>query len=207
MTRQVSPKPILGFHDGHAVALWPLGPRTPISEVRYIGDEVRRIASERTQITDGAHAAITGPVTSIADYPAAFATARGAIELAALRKAPPGTRMLSDLGLVGLLLQLPNVSALGHYADDVLGPLHVNDATQDSLLLSTLSALIHNNLDARKTAEQLHTPEDIVVDARRRIEDLLTLNLSRVSDLTRISMALEVEDAIKARQRQSTTHF
>ncbi len=203
MAGQISPRPLLGFHEGYVVALWPLGPTTPIGELRGIGDEVRRIASERTQM-GGAHAAITGPVTSIADYPAAFATARGAIELAALRKASPGTVMLSDLGLVGLLLQLPNVSALSHYADDVLGPLRANDATQDSLLLSTLSALIHNNLNARKTAEQLHTQEDIVVEARRRIEDLLALNLSRLSDLTRISMALEVEDVIEARQRQST---
>ncbi|KRE66137.1 hypothetical protein ASG92_16170 [Arthrobacter sp. Soil736] len=110
--------------------------------------------------------------------------------------------MLRDLGLTGLLLQLPDVSALSHYADDVLGPLRANDLAQDPALLPTLSALIHNNLNASKTAEQLHVQEDVVAEARRRIEDLLALNLSRVSDLTRVSMALEVDDVIEARQRQ-----
>lgn len=205
MARQISPRPLLGSHEGYVVALWPLGPTTPIDDVRGIGDEVRRIPSERAQSPDRAHAAITGPVTGIADYPAAFATARGAIELAALRKSPPGTLVLSDLGLTGLLLQLPDVSALSHYADDVLGPLRANDLAQDPPLLPTLSALIHNNLNASKTAEQLHVQEDIVVEARRRIEDLLALDLSRVSDLTRISMALEVDDVIEARQQQSIT--
>ncbi|MCI0144071.1 GAF domain-containing protein [Arthrobacter bambusae] len=200
MVRQVSPKPLLGSHEGYVVALWPLGPTTPIDEVRGIGDEVRRIPSERSQSTDRAHAAITGPVTSIADYPAAFATARGAIELAALRQRSPGTLVLSDLGLTGLLLQLPDVSALSRFADEVLGPLRANDLAEDPSLLPTLSALIHNNLNASNTAQQLHVPEDIVVEARRRIEDLLALNLSRVSDLMRVSMALKVDDVIEARQ-------
>jgi sugar diacid utilization regulator len=171
--------------------------------MRGIGNEVRRIPSERAQNTDRANAAVTGPVTSIADYPAAFATARGAVELAALRKSSPGTLVLSDLGLTGLLLQLPDVSALSQYTDDVLGPIPAKDLARDPSLLPTLSALIHNDLNASKTAEQLHVQEDIVVEARRRIEDLLALNLSRVSDLTRISTALEVDNVIEARERQS----
>lgn len=171
--------------------------------MRGIGDEVRRINSERGQSTDRVHAAITGPVISIADYPAAFATVRGAIELAALRKAPPRILALRDLGLTGLMLQLPDVSTLGHYADDVLGPLRANDLPQDPSLRPTLSALIHNDLNASKAAEQLHVSEDIVDEARQRIEDLLAINLSRVSDLTRISVALEVDDVIGARERQS----
>ncbi|BCW06982.1 MULTISPECIES: GAF domain-containing protein [Micrococcales] len=200
MAQQVSPKPLLGSHEGYVVALWPLGPATPIDEVRGMGDEVSRIPSESAQNTDRAHAVITGPVTSIADYPAAFATARGAIELAALREGPPATLVLRDLGLTGLLLQLPDVSALDHYVSDVLGPLRANDAAQDPSLVPTLSALIHNNLSASKTAEQLHIQEDIVVEARRRIEALLALDLSRVADLTRISNALEIDDVIEARQ-------
>lgn len=203
MARQVSPKPLLGSHEGYVVALWPLGPTTPIDQMRGIGNEVRRIPSERAQNTDRAHAAVTGPVTSIADYPAAFATARGAIELAALRKSSPGTLVLSDLGLTGLLLQLPDISALSQYADDVLGPLRAKDLARDPSLLPILSALIHNDLNESKTAEQLHVQEDTVVEARRRIEDLLALNFSRVSDLTRISTALEVDNVIKARERRS----
>ncbi|MDR7161703.1 GAF domain-containing protein [Arthrobacter sp. BE255] len=205
LARQLSPRPLLGSHQGNVVALWPLGPTMRIDEVRGIGDEVRRIPSERAQRTDRTHAAITGPVTSIADYPSAFATARGAIDLAGLRESPPGTLVLSDLGLAGLLLQLPDVSALSHYVDDVLGPLRANGLAQDPTLLPTLSAFIHNNLDVSKTAEQLHIQEDLVVEARRRIEDLLALNLSRVSDLTRISTALEVDDVVEAKQRQSNT--
>ncbi len=115
-------------------------------------------------------------------------------------RVPPATLVLRDLGLTGLLLQLPDVSALDHYVSDVLGPLRANDAAQDPSLVPTLSALIHNNLSASKTAEQLHIQEDIVVEARRRIEALLALDLSRVADLTRISNALEIDDVIEARQ-------
>jgi sugar diacid utilization regulator/GAF domain-containing protein len=202
MARQISPRPLLGSHAGYVVALWPLGSTTPIDDMRGIGDEVRRIPSGPAQSADRAHAAITGPVTSIADYPAAFATARGAIELAALRKSSPGTLVLSDLGLTGLLLQLPDVSALSRYADDVLGPLRASESTQAPSLLPTLSVLIHNNLSVSKAADQLNVQEDFVVEARRRIEDLLALSLSCVSDLMRIFLALEVDDVIEARQGQ-----
>ncbi|SDP80125.1 Sugar diacid utilization regulator [Arthrobacter sp. ok909] len=204
MARHVSPKPLLGSYAGYIVALWPLGPTTPLDEVRGIGDELSRIPSERAQSTDRAHAAVTGPVTSIADYPSAFATARGAVQLAALRRRPAEALVLSDLGLTGLLLQVPDVSALSRYADDILGPLRANDLARDQLLLPTLSALIHNNLDATTTAGQLHVEEDIVVEGRRRIEDLLAVDLSRVPDLTRIATALEIDDVIEARQRPRT---
>jgi len=202
MARQISPKPLLGSYGGFVVALWPMEPSTPIGELRGIGDKVRKIPSGHGQSTDHGHVAITGPVTSIADYPAAFATARGAVELAGLRKSSPETILLSDLGLTGLLLQLPDVSALNRYADDVLGPLRGNDAVQDPPLLPALSALIHNNLSEARTAEQLHIQEDSVVEVRRQIEALLAVDLSRVADLTRISTVLEVDDVIEARHNQ-----
>ena len=202
---QISPKPLLGSHGGSVVALWPMVPATRIDQMRGIGDKVRRIPSGHSQSTASAHVAMTGPVTSITDYPAAFATARGAVELAALRKSSPGTIVLSDLGLTGLLLQLPDVSALNRYADDVLGPLRGYDPAQGPSLLPTLSALLNNNLSAGKTAEQLHIQEDAVVEARRQIEALLALDLSRVADLTRISTALEVHDVIETRRRQGNT--
>ncbi|MCU1519134.1 MAG: hypothetical protein JWQ75_3855 [Pseudarthrobacter sp.] len=203
MAQHVSPKPLLGSYGGFVVALWPMAPTTQINQIRGIGDKVGQIPSGHGQSTDSARVAITGPVAGIADYGAAFATARGAIELAALRESPPGTMVLGDLGLAGLLLQLPDVSALNHYADDVLGPLRGNDAVQGPALLQTLSALICNNLSASKTAEQLHIQEDTVVEARQQIEALLALDLSLVADLTRVSVALEVEDVIGARHRQS----
>ena len=203
MAWQISPKPLLGPYGGFVVALWPMVPTTRIDEMRTIGDDVRQIPSGHGQSTDDGHVAITGPVTSIADYPAAFATARGAVELAALRKSPPRTVVLSDLGLTGLLLQLPDVSALNQYADAVLGPLRGNDPAQSPSLLPTLSALIHNNLSAGETAEQLHIQEGKVVEARRHIEALLALDLSRVADVTRVSMALEIDDVIEARRSQS----
>ncbi|TAP41800.1 GAF domain-containing protein [Arthrobacter sp. S39] len=202
---QISPKPLLGPYGGFVVALWPMVPTTRIDQMRGIADKVRRIPSGHGQSTDAAYVAVTGPATNIADYPAAFATARGAVELAALRKSPPGTIVLSDLGLTGLLLQLPDVSALNRYADDVLGPLRCYDPAQGPSLLPTLSALLNNNLSAGKTAEQLHIQEDAVVEARRQIEALLALDLSRVADLTRISTALEVHDVIETRHRQGNT--
>lgn len=140
-------------------------------------------------------------MTRVADYPAAFASVRGAIELASLRNSSSRTLLLTDLGLVGLLLQLPNVSDLSRYADEVIGPLHGYDQAQEASLLLTLSALVRNDLSATETAQELRIPRNAVVQRRRRIEELLAVDLSRVSDLARISMALDVEDVIKAMRR------
>ncbi|GAA3316241.1 helix-turn-helix domain-containing protein [Arthrobacter ramosus] len=201
MAGEVLPRPLLGSHEGYVVAFWPVGPTTPIDEVRGISDEIRRSLGQRAQDTDRGYAAITGPVTRVADYPAAFASVRGAIELATLRNSTSRTLLLTDLGLVGLLLQLPNVSALSRYADEVIGPLRAYDQAQEASLLLTLSALVRNNFSTSETAQELRIRRNTVVLRRRRIEELLAVDLSRVSDLTRISMALDVEDVIIAMQR------
>jgi sugar diacid utilization regulator len=200
MAEPVSPRPLLGSYQGYVVALWPLASTTPTDKVRAVGDEIRRNMAEGED-ADRPRAAITGPVTRIADYPAAFATARGAIELTLLRNGPSATLLLTDLGLTGLMLQLPDVSDLSHYVDEVLGPLRAYDGAHEGQLLPTLSALIHNNLSASEAALELEVSKSTVALRRRRIEELLAADFSRVSDLMRVSMALDVEDVVEARRR------
>lgn len=198
----VTPKPLIGSCDGYIVALWPLAPQAQIDELRSVGDMFLKIPAAYGDDAVPPYAAVAGPVGRPADYPTLFATARGAIQLATLRGAPAGTLILAELGLIGLLLQLPDVSVLSRYADEILAPLRTFDNAHQASLLPTLSALVHHDLSAGKAAASLHVRKSVVELNRRQIEDMLSVDLSHVPDLKRLSTAVDVYDVVEAQRRQ-----
>lgn len=198
LTGESHPEPLVGMHQSYIVVLWPLG-SAPLESARHVSDEIRRTLAGGVSGQNSTLAVVTGPVTDPDGYPEAFSTARGAAELAGLRGMAGRTLLLTDLEIAGLLLQVPDSSKLQSYCEEVLGPLRQHDTSHGAGLIQTLSALVRNNLDVRATADQLLVDRDTIVQRRRLIEELLGLELSNVTALTRVATALQLEDVIAAR--------
>ncbi|MEW1819218.1 GAF domain-containing protein [Arthrobacter sp. NPDC080031] len=198
LSENATPKPLLGMHEGYVVALWPLASE-PLESARAVSDDIRRSLTGNTSAAASATTVITGPVNNPADYPEIFAIARGAVELAGIRGLPIRTIVLSDLGMAGLFLQIPDTQRLERYCEQALGPLRAYDNSQGTSLLPTLAALVKNDLNAKSTAEQMFIHKNTVDQRRRRIEELLGAQLTNVSALAHIATALNIEDVINAR--------
>ncbi|MDR6688673.1 sugar diacid utilization regulator/GAF domain-containing protein [Arthrobacter sp. 1088] len=198
LSENATPKPLLGMHEGYVVALWPLSGQ-PLESARAVSEDIRRSLTGNAATSRSATSVITGPVNSPADYPESFAIARGAVELAGIRDLPTRTLVLSDLGMSGLFLQIPDSARLKWYCEQALGPLRAYDHAQGTALLPTLAALIKNDLNAKVTAEELFIHKNTVDQRRRRIEDLLGVQLTSIAALTHISTALSIDAVINAR--------
>lgn len=197
LSENAKPKPLLGMYGGYVVALWPLNDE-PLESARAVSEEIRRSLTGRVGALGNATSVITGPVKDPANYPESFAIARGAVELASIRRLPTRTLVLSDLGMAGLFLQVPDSSRLDAYCEQILRPLRAYDDAQGTALLATLAALIKNDLNAKVTAEQLFIHKNTVDQRRRRIEDILGVQLTNVASLTHITTALNIHDVINA---------
>ncbi|QOT19840.1 GAF domain-containing protein [Paenarthrobacter sp. YJN-5] len=191
------PRPLFGLHDAYVTAFWPLSPGMHLDDLRSLGDEIRiRLAEEAREGPRSVYSALAGPVTRVADFQEVFATARGAIELASMRQAAPATLRLTGLGIAEILLRLPDLTAVNRFVDDNLSPLREFDAAQESPLSPTLMALIRHNLDLFKVAEQLGVEATVIAERQQQIEKILSVRLTDLSDLRRLSMALEIEEAV-----------
>ncbi|MFF1832112.1 helix-turn-helix domain-containing protein [Paenarthrobacter sp. NPDC058040] len=188
-----SPTPLLGAHDGYVVSVWPTS-AAPARELRAIAEDLRGRLGERSSTAEGTFAVISGSLNHASDYPAAFGAARAAIRLASLRQRPPGVLTLAGDPLTDLVLQVPDATNINAYAGRMLGPLLTRE---NGMLLQTLSTLIATSLNETDASQQLGVDEATVNLRRERIEELLGRSLSVIADSTRISVALEIENASK----------
>lgn len=199
LTGETRPQPLVGAYEDYIVALWPLG-RKALESVRYISDEIRLSLIDGASDSAGPLSVLTGPVTDLTRYPEAFSIARGAAELAKIRGIAGQTLLLTDLGMAGLFLQVPDAFGLHSYCEEVLGPLRRHDTSHGTTLIQTLSLLVRNDLDARATAEQSSVHRNTIVRQRQLIEDLLGFELTNVAALAHVAAALQLEEVIAARQ-------
>jgi DNA-binding PucR family transcriptional regulator len=172
-----------------------------LESVRGISEEIRQGLIDGEP---GPLAALMGPLTDASDYVGAFRTASGAIELARLRGMSGQTLMLTDLGAAEFFLQVPDTSRLRSYCEEVLGPLHRYDTHHGAALVQTLSMLVRCDLDARATAAQLQVQTATVTRRRKLIEELIGRKLTSVASLTHLATALQLEEAVTARNIQAS---
>lgn len=193
------PQPLVGAHKDYIVALWPLG-REALESARHVSDEIRRSLIEGESDSGGSLSVLTGPVTDPTGYPETFSIARGAVELAKIRGMAGQTLLLTDLGMAGLFLQLPDSLRLHSHFEEVLGPIRRHDTSHGTTLIQTLSLLVRNDLNARATAEQSFVHRNTIVRRRQLIEELLGFKLTNVAALAHVAAALQLEEVLAARK-------
>jgi GAF domain-containing protein/sugar diacid utilization regulator len=194
------PRPLIGVHQDFVVTLVALGLER-LESVRGISEEIRQGLIDGEP---GPLAALMGPLTDASEYVGAFRTASGAVELARLRGMSGQTLMLTDLGAAEFFLQVPDTSRLRLYCEEVLGPLHRYDTHHGAALVQTLSMLVRCDLDARATAAQLQVQTATVTRRRKLIEELIGRKLTSVASLTHLATALQLEEAVTARNIQAS---
>jgi sugar diacid utilization regulator len=191
------PQPVVGVYQDYVVALWPLG-REALESARQVAQEIRQALTDGETSAASSLSVLAGPVSDPTRYPEAFSIARGAAELARLRGLSDQTLVVSDLGMAGLFLQVPDTVRLHSYCEEILGALRRHDSSRGTELVRTLSVLVRNNLDAQMTADQLSAQTSTILQRRRLIEEVLGCELTNVAAMAHIWTALELDEVLAA---------
>jgi PucR family transcriptional regulator, purine catabolism regulatory protein len=102
----------------------------------------------------------------------------------------------SDLGIHRLLLQVPDLSELRQFADDVLGGLCRDEPDRRQEYLLTLRCYLRENGSPQRAARSLHVHPNTVAYRIRRIEEITGLSLASYTDRLTTEVALEILDAL-----------
>ncbi len=186
------PSGIVAVRDTEVVAVVPVpdGRGTALDRVRALGERCLATVVERypdARVLVG----VGGCCLLPPDIAGSYAQARAAIEAAGRMGRPPGVVAFDDLGVLRLLLQVPDLGELRGFAADVLGDL-VRDRQHRADLLSTLTAWFRENGSPQRTARELHVHPNTVTYRIRRVEEVTGLRLDHYRDRLMAQVACEI---------------
>ncbi len=101
-----------------------------------------------------------------------------------------------DLGIHRLLLQVPQLSELRSFADDVLGSLSPGEHERRAEYLTTLACYLRENSSPQRAARFLHVHPNTVAYRIKRIEEITGLSMDSYRDRLTTQVALEILDAL-----------
>ncbi len=102
----------------------------------------------------------------------------------------------ADLGIMRLLLQVPDLAELRSFAVDVLGKLSVHEHEHNSEYLTTLACYFRENNSPQRASRVLHVHPNTVAYRVKRIEEITGLRLDNYGDRLIAQVALEILDAL-----------
>jgi len=101
-----------------------------------------------------------------------------------------------DLGILRLLLQVPDLGELRSFAVDVLGKLSMHEQEHKSEYLATLACYFRENNSPQRASRILHVHPNTVAYRVKRIEEITGLRLDNYTDRLIAQVALEILDAL-----------
>jgi sugar diacid utilization regulator len=101
-----------------------------------------------------------------------------------------------DLGILRLLLQVPDLAELRSFAADVLGKLSMHEQEHKSEYLATLACYFRENNSPQRASRILHVHPNTVAYRVKRIEEITGLRLDNYTDRLIAQVALEILDAL-----------
>lgn len=142
--------------------------------------------------------AIGGPCDRPADYAAAFAATRRALDV--MVKLGRRGRVIGEreLGPYGLLLQASSREDLDAFARDALAPLVEHDRRQGSELATTLRVYLEEDRVQRRAAARMFVHVNTMAYRCGRIEQLLGRSLGDPSTVFDLTLALRIRDVLEA---------
>jgi sugar diacid utilization regulator len=105
-----------------------------------------------------------------------------------------------DLGILRLLLQVPDLAELRSFAADVLGKLSLHEQEHKSEYLTTLACYFRENNSPQRASRILHVHPNTVAYRVKRIEEITGLHLDNYTDRLIAQVALEILDALGEEQ-------
>jgi sugar diacid utilization regulator len=101
-----------------------------------------------------------------------------------------------DLGILRLLLQVPDLAELRSFAADVLGKLSMHEQEHKSEYLTTLACYFRENNSPQRASRILHVHPNTVAYRVKRIEEITGLRLDNYTDRLIAQVALEILEAL-----------
>ena len=101
-----------------------------------------------------------------------------------------------DLGILRLLLQVPDLGELRSFAADVLGKLSMHEHEHKSEYLATLACYFRENNSPQRASRILHVHPNTVAYRVKRIEEITGLRLDDYTDRLIAQVALEILDSL-----------
>jgi sugar diacid utilization regulator len=101
-----------------------------------------------------------------------------------------------DLGILRLLLQVPDLAELRSFAADVLGRLSMHEHEHKSEYLTTLACYFRENNSPQRASRILHVHPNTVAYRVKRIEEITGLRLDNYTDRLIAQVALEILDSL-----------
>ena len=177
VARSLAAPPSPGRWSARSATTWSLlWPADEPAEVLERAEELRRLL-RRVDTGAGTRVAVSPPCTALADYPAAYRRARGAVAIARLRGR---RRRRGELRVArGARTAAPAGGRLGAASlrrGRLLAPVREHDAARGTALEETLRAYVANDLNTAATAAALFVHPNTVGLRVRRAEQLLGLS-------------------------------
>ena len=109
---------------------------------------------------------------------------------------PGAVSAFGDLGILRLLLQVPDLAELRSFAADVLGKLSMHEHEHKSEYLATLACYFRENNSPQRASRILHVHPNTVAYRVKRIEEITGLRLDNYTDRLIAQVALEILDSL-----------
>ena len=165
----------------------PCAPERFAAEVKDLYDCLRQATGNQVLI------AIDGICESWMDIPAAFAQAKGTLEIACRYNQKDGVIRSDDYLTEYTLLHIP-AQERQRFTSTVLGKLCTGKPRQRELLLQTLRTYFQNDMNAQKTAEELFIHRNTLNMRLNKIREWSGLSPQRFQDAFNLRMAIILMD-------------
>ncbi len=165
----------------------PCAPERFAAEVKDLYDCLRQATGNQVLI------AIDGICESWMDIPAAFAQAKGTLEIACRYNQKDGVICSDDYLTEYTLLHIP-AQERQRFTSTVLGKLCTGKPRQRELLLQTLRTYFQNDMNAQKTAEELFIHRNTLNMRLNKIREWSGLSPQRFQDAFNLRMAIILMD-------------
>ncbi len=165
----------------------PCAPERFAAEVKDLYDCLRQATGNQVLI------AIDGVCESWTDIPAAFAQAKGTLEIACRYNQKDGVICSDDYLTEYTLLHIP-AQERQRFTSTVLGKLCTGKPRQRELLLQTLRTYFQNDMNAQKTAEELFIHRNTLNMRLNKIREWSGLSPQRFQDAFNLRMAIILMD-------------
>lgn len=165
----------------------PCAPERFAAEVKDLYDCLRQATGNQVLI------AIDGVCESWTDIPAAFAQAKGTLEIACRYNQKDGVIRSDDYLTEYTLLHIP-AQERQRFTSTVLGKLCTGKPRQRELLLQTLRTYFQNDMNAQKTAEELFIHRNTLNMRLNKIREWSGLSPQRFQDAFNLRMAIILMD-------------
>lgn len=191
--KRICGAPLIGcFVQSHLALLAPVqskpcAPERFAAEVKDLYDCLRQATGNQVLI------AIDGVCESWTDIPAAFAQAKGTLEIACRYNQKDGVIRSDDYLTEYTLLHIP-AQERQRFTSTVLGKLCTGKPRQRELLLQTLRTYFQNDMNAQKTAEELFIHRNTLNMRLNKIREWSGLSPQRFQDAFNLRMAIILMD-------------